>query len=1143
MDVSYHSLLQNVQSPSDEAANAEAAAVPDVRPASLSACQLQRQNSMQHSLQPFVDTRGIDPDKLPVPEPPPLECTCGRCSPCESQTSALSPSDYHLSQPSSSCLNHSTFKDHRKSTHKASQSSPLPINTESVNFDSKGQKQASSFGSVSTTSCNLSTGTFGNTTSKVSEYQEYLIEGSIDSDLLEKFESQNMKETKELTPQEKKQRMQMYALTTMNHKKYKEIVSGTNDFDHANKLGEGAFGIVYKAILNETPFAVKRLLQNEQSDFEAEKIARKYQVNEIVALLKFRHTNIVPLCFYSLDGPEPCLVYEFMHNGSLQDKLCGKNTRNTIQWRLRLKIAMGSARGIQFLHNAMDKPLIHGDIKSANILLDKHNEPKIGDFGLAREGPKDNKSYTVLKTEAIHGTINYLPSEFLRSWKLSTKVDTFSFGVVLYEILTGQMAFEKNREEPNKLLMQVVEGLEDKDETTIVHRLRDPRCPDWPSEIVMDFVKIARKCTLDKPKARPEVKQVLDELVRLDLKVQKLRDIHLGKQPVQNTEPYQVPKNEGESEAPPTCQEREETASPRVPERDVPARVASEDSSEPTRQGTESEESPTTELPDQQNAVAAQLQEMTLEEKAAAKQREIEGEAPPQHESITPETCAPATATPEQSQIQATITLADLQDLERLEVNAAEKAAEIEGVPADKKGAAELLQDSGTYSESSSERSNSEGGHRSASEGYASTATDVTQVSGMQPSINQDRQLHSTATIQGTQPQYPNQLQLQQQAYLISSHQGTHVPGHRLPTESTDDSLQDRKSTPPPDTQQQMNQNRQLKMPPPRPEMYVERTPGYEQQNILLENAIYQQSPYNEPRYSQPRTPLEPRYPQPTTPIEPRYPQPTTPGQSHHPPTPTGTSHSLTGYPRICQPIWHSTQYPAGSYPYHPMMPQEGQRGISPLYGMQGRRQPYSPVSPQPYGHFQPPFDNNDPRVQMETRYINYYDGATFYDDGDAFIDEHLPCDPPFKYYPPRVDAYPNQNMGYPGRAQEQMYHPDQVHYQQKPPPVGENEGKPKKKYYTPQKPLQTGDNNNQNTKTSHERTAMQSPQSTLPSNVRTSPQHTFQPALSPDPYQQQMREHQQVFPTAGTDPVVFRGYPQSQQGMGPRSFQGDFRS
>ncbi|XP_023242027.1 serine/threonine-protein kinase pelle-like, partial [Centruroides sculpturatus] len=140
-----------------------------------------------------------------------------------------------------------------------------------------------------------------------------------------------------------------------------------------------------------------------------------------------RIDNILPLYGVSLDGQEPCLVYQYMDNGSLEDRLRCKNGTAPLTWFQRSFIAIGTAKGLNYLHTADKVPLIHGDIKSANILLDTNFNPKIGDFGLTREGPLENRTHT--KVTTVHGTQPYLPLEYLKYHKLSTKVDIYSYGI------------------------------------------------------------------------------------------------------------------------------------------------------------------------------------------------------------------------------------------------------------------------------------------------------------------------------------------------------------------------------------------------------------------------------------------------------------------------------------------------------------------------------------------------------------------------------------------------------------------------------------------------------------------------------------------------------------------------------------------
>ncbi|XP_022180102.1 serine/threonine-protein kinase pelle-like isoform X2 [Myzus persicae] len=209
---------------------------------------------------------------------------------------------------------------------------------------------------------------------------------------------------------------------------YNELEQATNYWNKENILGKGGFGVVFKGIWKNTAVAIKRLESQKgaEQQFNILEAQRQQSLRELKYLNSCRHDNILSLYGFSIGGEKPCLVYQYMINGSLEDRLQCRQGTKPLTWCIRFKIATGSARGLQFLHG-MDKPLIHGDIKSANILLDPYFEPRIGDFGLAREGPL--QEYTHVKVSHVHGTRPYLPDEFLRGKKFSTKVDTYSFGV------------------------------------------------------------------------------------------------------------------------------------------------------------------------------------------------------------------------------------------------------------------------------------------------------------------------------------------------------------------------------------------------------------------------------------------------------------------------------------------------------------------------------------------------------------------------------------------------------------------------------------------------------------------------------------------------------------------------------------------
>lgn len=218
----------------------------------------------------------------------------------------------------------------------------------------------------------------------------------------------------------------------------------------------------------------------------------------------YRHDNILPLYGYSVGGDDPCLIYQFMPNGSLEDRLLCRQGTPALSWSQRLSIAVGTARGLQFLHTINEKPLIHGDIKSANILLDSNYKPKIGDFGLAREGPQSH--YTHMKVSRVHGTRPYLPDEFLRAKKFSTKVDTHSFGIVLFELSTGLRAYDDQRH--YKFVRDLIENSNDSQIAGLIDRKAPPEDP----HTFFSLIELGKVCVSRKPKDRPEMVLVLQQL-------------------------------------------------------------------------------------------------------------------------------------------------------------------------------------------------------------------------------------------------------------------------------------------------------------------------------------------------------------------------------------------------------------------------------------------------------------------------------------------------------------------------------------------------------------------------------------------------------------------------------------------------------
>ncbi|XP_059351028.1 serine/threonine-protein kinase pelle-like isoform X2 [Daphnia carinata] len=281
-----------------------------------------------------------------------------------------------------------------------------------------------------------------------------------------------------------------------------ELAIATNFWNAVSILGKGGFGTVYKGTWKNTQVAIKRMENKGLAG--ANLIPMQQSMGELRILNAVRHDNILPLYGYSLGGDYPCLVYQFMPNGSLEDRLLCRQNTYPLNWEQRFNIARGTARGLQFLHTMGDKPLIHGDIKSANILLDKNFEPKIGDFGLAREGPQTH--YTHIKVSRVLGTRPYLPDEYLRGKKISTKVDTYSFGIVLFELGTGLRAYDNHREHPY---------LRDQIENGGQTDLRDVKAGQVCVALYQPLMHLGWLCASAKAKERPEMVKVLQDLDHL----------------------------------------------------------------------------------------------------------------------------------------------------------------------------------------------------------------------------------------------------------------------------------------------------------------------------------------------------------------------------------------------------------------------------------------------------------------------------------------------------------------------------------------------------------------------------------------------------------------------------------------------------
>ncbi|KAL0122091.1 hypothetical protein PUN28_007098 [Cardiocondyla obscurior] len=291
--------------------------------------------------------------------------------------------------------------------------------------------------------------------------------------------------------------------TTLPHASYSELAIATDGWNQHNILGKGGFGTVYRGVWKNTDVAIKKIRPKGSDSDESYILQLQQSLKEIKILNSRAHENILPLYAYSLGGEAPCLVYQLMKNGSLEDRLLLRQKTKPLSWMQRHEIAKGIARGLQYLHTIGEKPLIHGDIKSANILLDKNFEPRIGDFGLAREGPERDS----MKISRIHGTRPYLPEEFLRDKKLSTKIDTYSYGIVLFEMATGLRAYDESRPE-KKLLGDLIEAWKDQD----LFLLMDKKGGEENSQVYKNLISIGTWCANGLAQNRPEMERVFQTL-------------------------------------------------------------------------------------------------------------------------------------------------------------------------------------------------------------------------------------------------------------------------------------------------------------------------------------------------------------------------------------------------------------------------------------------------------------------------------------------------------------------------------------------------------------------------------------------------------------------------------------------------------
>ncbi|XP_076906984.1 putative serine/threonine-protein kinase PBL22 [Bidens hawaiensis] len=280
----------------------------------------------------------------------------------------------------------------------------------------------------------------------------------------------------------------------------KEIRSATKNFDRERVIGKGRFGTVYRGQISGEGaghvVAIKRL-DSRSSKGKSEFLA------EISKLSTLRHSHLVSLIGYCNDKKETILVYEYIPNGSLYDHLHGEHT--PLSWVTRLKIAIGAARGMDYLHIY---GVIHHDVKSKYILLDPNWVAMISDFGLSNLS-LTNQSNSVVNT-LVKGTVGYLDPGYVVAGQLTKKSDVYAFGVVLFELLSGRPAVDLDKDEDQCMLVVWAQKYV---KDTKFDKLVDPRikrkistkCLNW-------FAKMAARCVHNVPNERPTMSDLVASL-------------------------------------------------------------------------------------------------------------------------------------------------------------------------------------------------------------------------------------------------------------------------------------------------------------------------------------------------------------------------------------------------------------------------------------------------------------------------------------------------------------------------------------------------------------------------------------------------------------------------------------------------------
>ncbi|PIA57615.1 hypothetical protein AQUCO_00600381v1 [Aquilegia coerulea] len=272
---------------------------------------------------------------------------------------------------------------------------------------------------------------------------------------------------------------------------YKDVQKATQNF--TTILGQGSFGPVYKATMPTSEVVAIKVLASDSKQGE-----REFQT-EVSLLGRLHHRNLVNLVGYCVDKGQHMLIYEYMSNGSLENLLYKEGER-VFTWEERLQVALDISHGIEYLHEGASPPVIHRDLKSANILLDNTMRAKVADFGLSKEVVLDRKN------SSLKGTYGYIDPEYMSTNKFTKKSDIYSFGIIIFELITA-IHPQQNLMEYVNLASMSPDGVDEILDNQLVGKCS--------VEEVRLLANIAHKCLHKTPKRRPQIADVSQALSRI----------------------------------------------------------------------------------------------------------------------------------------------------------------------------------------------------------------------------------------------------------------------------------------------------------------------------------------------------------------------------------------------------------------------------------------------------------------------------------------------------------------------------------------------------------------------------------------------------------------------------------------------------